>query len=149
MSGCNCDNAGLILHWYNLDEHTFTIISCGKNLIFSHGYQADTNFQTPPLHLFKAGFNNYGSHEVLCTHVGSLLVDSDVPWSVKYQPETAVSLKCLDMQGDLNVTAIPSSPGTGRLGSEQEEGVWGAAVGGVCPLSGKFGVKWGVTCSIA
>ena len=79
------------------------------------------------------------SHERLCTRVGSLLADSDVPWSVKYQPETAVSLKCLDMQGDLTVTAIPSSLGTGRLGSEQEEGVWGAAVDGVCSLSGELG----------
>ena len=60
-----------------------------------------------------------------------------------------VSLKCLDMQGDLNVTAIPSFLGVGRLGSEQEEGIRGAAVDGVCPLSGKSGVKWRVTCSIA
>ena len=55
--------------------------------------------------------------------IGSLLAGSDVPWSVKYQPETVVSLKCLDVQGDLSVTALPSLLGTGRLGSEQEEGV--------------------------
>ena len=55
--------------------------------------------------------------------IGSLLAVSDVPWSVKYQPETAVSLRCLDVQGDLNVTALPSLLGAGRLGSEQEEGV--------------------------
>ena len=85
--------------------------------------KTDTDFQPPP-HLFTAIFHNMvRSHERLCTRVGSLLADSDVPWSVKYQPETAVSLKCLDMQGDLTVTAIPSSLGTGRLGSEQEEGV--------------------------
>ena len=90
---------------------------------YSHMDTKLIQISRPPLHLFKAGFHNYGSHEVLCTHVGSLLADSDVPWSVKYQPETAVSLRCLDVQGDLNVAAIPSSLGAGRLGSEQEEGV--------------------------
>lgn len=49
MSGSNWYSRimRLILHWYNLDEHTFTIISCGKNLVFSHGYQNWYKFPTP------------------------------------------------------------------------------------------------------